>query len=912
MKIKKASAGSGKTYTLAHTYIDLLLQSKDRYAYRHILAVTFTNKATAEMKSRILKDLSELARTDNRAREILTDILHDYSAFAISTIDKFFQQTLKAFSREIGQFSDYQIELDRDSLIKESMDRILDSLTEDKPELVKWIRSTVSESLEHGEKCNIEKSLYEMGRVLKSEDHREMVARLGIDELKIYDKENLDKIRKDCRAVIDGFEKKAAELGVTAEAGAKVKRPGVRAMKAGPAELYELFDEPYKKYNTAVIVNNFIFTLGLAGEFYQEFNNLLKEKNVMCLDESNTILRDIIDGSDAPFVYEKLGVRFDDFLLDEFQDTSNIQWENFLPLLKESESRGGENLIVGDVKQSIYRFRDSDWELLGSKVKEQFPSATEDPMDSNWRSLDEVVHFNNNFFKAASEKLGLDRIYSDVQQKVKSKDQQNGYVRVTFTDDQMAAVLDSVNTARDAGARWRDIAVLVRNKKEGSGIAAELIRNGIPVISDDSLNLKSSIIVRRLVSLLSCLENPDDEVNSFLAESLDVQMPERYHSLMDLCEGLLRELKGVDPVAFDGETLYVQAFMDDLREWSAVNGNNLRYYLKHWEDKEFYIGSPESSDSIRVLTIHKSKGLEFPYLIFPYAEKVDLYTKSVRWCEYDGNIYPVVLSTSSEDTYFAEDFYQERQKQRVDNINLFYVALTRAEKCLHVISKSPTKRCREGLKKAGYEYSNMAEILYEYCGCFDDREYGRMYDFSKMERKSGEAARDFPASYPSFSIGGRLAPSADAADFFGEGGETGASASARRAGIVLHDVLSELDGIGDLEEAMERTVKNGLLSVEESDTYFKLLSERINAHKDWFNAKGRNETALIGADGKEYRPDRVVLGEDSVLIIDYKFGEEMDSYIRQVRGYVRLYSQMGYRNVSGVVWYVKEDKVVNV
>lgn len=912
MNIKKASAGSGKTYALAHTYLDLLLGSKDRYAYRHILAVTFTNKATAEMKSRILRELSDLARTDARAKEILTDILHDYGSFAISTIDKFFQQTLKAFSREIGQFSDYQIELDRDSLIRESMDRILDSLTEDKPELVQWIRSSVTESLEQGERFNLDRALYEMGKVLKSEDHREMALRYGIDETKAYDKANLEKIKSECLTTIKDFETKAASFGIVAEPGKKLSKPGGRALKSAPEGLVELFDGPYKRYNTAVIIRNFIFTLGFAGEFYAEFDNLLKEKNVMCLDESNTILKDIIDGSDAPFVYEKLGVRFDNFLLDEFQDTSNIQWENFLPLLRESESRGGQNLIVGDVKQSIYRFRDSDWELLGSKVHEQFPDACVEPMDSNWRSLAQVVNFNNDFFGSTARKLGLQEIYSDVRQLVKSDDPQPGYVRVTFCDDQMAAVIQSVNMAGKAGARWGDIAILVRNRKEGSNIASELIRNGIPVISDDSLNLKSSVVVRRLVSLLSCLENPEDGINSFLADSLDVSFPECYHSLTDLGENLLRKLKSADPESFDGETLYVQAFMDDLREWTALNGNNLRHYLKHWNEQEFYIGSPESSDSVRVLTIHKSKGLEFPYVIFPYSEKVKLFKNSVRWCGYDGNIYPVELGPSSVDTAFCDDYLEERRKQYVDNINIFYVALTRACKCLHVISGVPSKKFREGMKKGNPEYKNMSELLYEHCGGFEDREYGEMYDFSAMERKSDDGPVDFPAAYPSFDLEGRLAPSADASDFFGEDGVTGVSASARLAGIVLHGILSALERPEDIDIAVSRAVSDGLLPGEDAGEYSALLRDRVNSHREWFETKGRNEVSIIGPDGREHRPDRVVFGDDSVLVIDYKFGEPRSAYRRQVGDYVNLYRSMGYRNVSGVVWYVREDRVETV
>lgn len=271
-----------------------------------------------------------------------------------------------------------------------------------------------------------------------------------------------------------------------------------------------------RQYGT-LIISNLIFSLGLAGEFYREFDALLKEKNIMCLDESNTILRDIIAGSDAPFVYEKLGVRFEDFLLDEFQDTSNIQWENFLPLLRESESRSGKSLVVGDVKQSIYRFRDSDWELLGHKVSEEFRNASVEPLQGNWRSTREVVKFNNAFFEKAADALGLQDIYSDVAQTIEKKEEQGGFVRISFCDEQLEMVLESVETAIRNNARPGDIAILVRKKAEGAKVAEYLISKGYPVLSDDSLNLKSSIVVRRLVSLLSGLDNPDDKINSFLA-----------------------------------------------------------------------------------------------------------------------------------------------------------------------------------------------------------------------------------------------------------------------------------------------------------------------------------------------------------------------------------------------------------
>ena len=926
MKILKASAGSGKTHRLAETYINLLLESRERYAYRHILAVTFTNKATAEMKSRILKDLAARARDDSRAKDILSDILHDYGAFSITTIDKFFQQTLKAFSREIGQFADYQIELDRDSLIAEAMDRILDSLTEDKEDLVEWLKASVLDKLEIGQKFNIDKGLHEIGKRLKSEEHRELAETFGVDDRKAFAKPRLDAIRLECRKVISSFEDAARSLGISVEPGVKVKKPGVKALGAS-AELSELFDKPYRDYCTAVIIGNLIFSLGLAGEFYTEFDALLKEKNIMCLDESNTILRDIIAGSDAPFVYEKLGVRFEDFLLDEFQDTSNIQWENFRPLLKESESHRGHSLVVGDVKQSIYRFRDSDWELLGHKVVEEFPDADVEPLKGNWRSTDTVVNFNNGFFIKAAEYLGLQDIYSDVEQTVMRKEEQSGYVRVSFCEDQLAMVAESIEDAFRSHALPGDIAILVRNRKQGAEIADHLISLGYPVISDDSLNLKSSIVVRRLVSLLSGLDNPEDRINSYLAEELEVAYPESYHSLVDLCESLLRQLEAGDPLTFADETLFIQAFMDDIRSWVDVNGNSIRYYLKHWEEKELYIGSPENSSSIRILTIHKSKGLEAPYVIFPYADKVDFYKSDTHWCHLDtsgsalgdavSGIYPVELGTSSEETLFAPAYREERRKQYVDNINVFYVALTRAKKGLHVISKTPTKKCRESIAKKRPEFSRFSELLYDYVGACEDRTYGTMYDFSKMKRDSESPEKDFPASYPSFPIGGRLAPSADAGDFFGEDGTTGPDASARLRGVVLHDILSSVRVPSDLKGAVDAAVRDGRLSARRGEEAFSLLSERISAHPGWFPSDGasgtpRNEAAVFDACGREFRPDRVVLGGDATMIIDFKFGQEKDSYLRQVGNYVSIYRKMGYPDVKGYLWYVNEDKVIEV
>lgn len=916
MKIIKASAGSGKTYTLSHTYLDFLLQSGDPYAYRHLLAVTFTNKATAEMKERILKDLAIAASGDGekaaRAAHYLISILHDYGAFGVSTIDRFFQQTLRSFARELGQFSSYQVELDKDSLIAEAMDRVLDGVSEDKKELIGWLRQGAMDQIRRSGRFRLDEGLLDMGRRLKSEEYLRLIETTGIDTQKDYSKQRLADIKKLCSRIIRDFEKEAKALGFEPEKGGRIKYPTTKKALADPA-VADFFEKKYPVYATAVIVDRQLYGLGMAREFEAEFDALLQEKNVMPLDESNALLKKIIDGSDAPFVYEKTGTRYAHYMLDEFQDTSRLQWDNFLPLLIDADA-SGQNLIVGDVKQSIYRWRDSDWRLLGSEVQKAFPDASLEVKEDNWRSTRTVVNVNGDFFEYASAAVGLQAMYDKVRQHVKADDSQAGCVRVSFTSDQIEAVLESIADVRSRGARLSDIAILVRGNADGAAVAEALREEGIGFISDDTLDLKGAVTVRRLVSLLSFYDDPSNTVGSFLARSVGVDFPDNYHSLVDFCEFLLRELKAYDTQTYAAETLFVGAFMDMLQDWVTVNGNNVKAFIRQWQEKETcYIGSPSNSDAVRIMTIHKSKGLEFPHVIFPFANKVGLFKSVTRWCALDGGgtalghgadgIYPVELSGSSLRTLFADAYKQERELQTVDNLNIFYVAMTRASKSLHVIAKCPSKNKAEALKKKrDIEWSNFSEMLYAWCGCSEEWAAGEPYDFSVMKREAKSTGMAFPASFDSIPLGGRLKASQDASDFFGDEGLTGASASGRLKGIQLHAILSSAESADSLPKDLGT-----------ADSC--MLRERLLAHPEWFGSglHVRNELTIFGSDGLRNRPDRVVEHPDgSIDIIDYKFGAQRQSYLRQVRRYMDLYLAMGYGLVRGYVWYVPEDKVVEV
>ena len=1046
LEIMKASAGSGKTYNLAGKYIGLLLKSDDRYAYRHILAVTFTNKATDEMKSRIMKELYVLSTepersgyrslfvpslfpSDNelqkKAEHVLHDILHDYSAFAVSTIDRFFQQTLKAFSREIGQFASYQVELDKESLVAESVDRILDSLTEESGPLLSWLTANVLEQIEAGGRYSLDANLLDMAKRLMSPQRQEAMGAAGVDEEEMCSKERLKVIREKCRDLKDRFRSELryraeAALAVLEQAGVDPKEssngflrqlytysemkddtkleaptPSFMSKASDPDKWFakakaknympkvypfleaplndfmEMFGKNFAVYNTALILDSQLYGLGVADELNRTFKDMMKEKNVLCIDDSNTILKDIIDGSDAPFVYEKLGVRFDHFLLDEFQDTAQVQWQNFYPLLDNSEGQGGENLIVGDVKQSIYRWRGSDWKLLDKTVPAVFERHEEKVLDTNWRSLSAIVGFNNGFFPSAAEiidRMGGDdehrmsSIYADVVQKVAKADKPSGSVSLTFCDrsNELQKVLDSVMEACSHGARLSDIAVLVRSNAIGESVASFLIANGVAVITDDSLRVKNSMMVRRIVSLMSCVENPQDTVGSYLAESLNVDVPEDHMSLTDMAEGIFRSLVNKDESGlWHKEALHVQTFMDCLQEYVSTNGNALRGFLKWWEGENPSISSPSAGDSVRVMTIHKSKGLAFPYVIIPYVEKIELFRRDESWCspdlkgtELEGvaeGVYDVSLSSSSDDTLFAEDYRKERFLQHVDNMNTLYVAMTRPALGMHVIASTPSAKCMKALDSGDLgQFADMSQILYWYASsqCMgggmvrsaDDGverfDAGSFVDFVSFAESDTSDVMTFEveagSEYPSIPLNssmddevyvgerGRLKFSSDSIDFFSSSGEAGYSASRRIRGVVLHDILSRVEVPSDLERAVAESVQSGDLTSDEAGKacgHLENCIAEVRKEYGWFPEGGAeilNEVEIMDSDGAVCRPDRVILSDGKVTIVDYKFGEHRTIYERQLRKYADIWRRMGHADVSAYLWYVQTGEVMRI
>ena len=932
LEIIKASAGSGKTWTLAREYLKILIPTDgtpfDPQAFRHILAVTFTNKATEEMKSRIIDELHKLIqdpgycfpdkepRTEQAreyAEKALTAILHDYGSFSVSTIDRFFQIVMRAFAREINQYASYKVELDTDSVLQQTVDRMLASLDEPgNEELLKWLTDYSLEQIEQGKKWDISGPLYDICKHLVNEEFLRLRRKYGPE---LWDRQTITEFQNRLRIIIDS------------EGEGKVK-------------------------STAKSLNEDIYLLGIVADLYRNLTELLKENNLVLLSESTDVLSRIIDGSDTPFIYEKVGTRYDHFMLDEFQDTSRLQWENFKPLLKDTIDRGEGSLVVGDIKQSIYRFRGSDMNLLHSEVAKLLPNPQDHihTRKENWRSEETIVDFNNKFFCRLNELLQkMDSVKGfaseiagyyqkeDVKQDVaREENKGKGYVRVEFltkgpkkeSPDYWTNIIPSrlkefMEELVSRYPRYSDIAFLVRSNDEGATIAETLLSLNYPVVTEDSLMLSSSKSIKRLAALLTFLADPSNSVNLTLMKELFDEIPNlsaaagESDSLYEICDTLLRKYMPVIP---ESEQPFLFAFLDEVIAYTDKFGSNLTGFVEWWQKSGYQrkISAPKRDDAITVMTIHKAKGLDFQVVVIPFLDEALLRGNPILWCEPQGDfssigLVPVKAKKDLIETIFADDFAKEQKMQCLDAINTAYVAMTRAVKEMYIFAPAP-KLTTKGVIDS--RCNTVATMLYLHLQPANVR-LGEPYDLEFGRKESGDAPVSVPAvqskpvRFRSIPYDERLRLSLKGGEFF-----------STERGIRYHDILSRIDTEADLHGAVADAVREGLLSADEAVEAEKEIGTWIGqvADRHWFDGSWRalNEISIVDAAGEIHRPDRVLvekgkpLGQGKALVIDYKFGEEHDKYRKQVRRYMNLLFQMGYSDVSGLLWYCPKNLVKDV
>lgn len=1078
LTLYRASAGSGKTYKLTEAFLNLLFNNPG--GFKRILAVTFTNKATEEMKTRIVMELYALAdgeksgyleglmkrfdRTElsirSEAKEILIDVLHDYSSFNISTIDRFFQQTMRAFTREIGLQGGYGLEMDERMVLTEAVEMMLNDLQ--KPEnknLLDWLIRFTTDKVENGDSWELRKDILGLSQEIFKESFKEYADKVNEDTAQ---KETLQNYKAKLDGIVKEFEAKVKQLGEkgvslldqyglkfsdfkggsrspfgyfdklasgdwkeptatfcnlvdtldnwsAAKAATEIKSQIESAYHGGlndcVRQIVDLFSNR-ADYLSAVSILRFYYVLAILSDVSKQVSAYRQEKNIMLISDTNELLNKVIDESDAPFIYEKTGVNIDNFMIDEFQDTSSMQWSNFRPLIKNSLAEDRFNLIVGDVKQSIYRFRNSDWTLLDTQIAKDFVSEgiEEQVLEDNWRSCKCIVDFNNAFFALSSRilqgefNLGMEestlnedqqdemshkltkaygKLYQNVAPPFLSQD---GHVKVHFIEEEEVSwkeaaldlMIESLQKLQQDGYRLSDIAVLVRTNSEASLVANKLLEykkenpdspERYEFISDEALFIGSAASVRFMISLLRYLNKPDDETlyklavmehlrleqqNKTITDLADVFAEENVHfdgsvdaelqrlqteSLYEMIEGLVALFAPAIP---DNEQPFVQALLDMIMDYMNRESGDLARFLKWWDDFGYRktIVTPDAQDAIRIMTVHKSKGLGFRAVVMPFTDweiESKGHKAPILWCKpskapfNELTLVPIKYTKDLIKTIFAMDYYHEKLHAYIDNLNTLYVAFTRAKDEMILFAPKAKKDGINSIASLMESVFNMASALPS--KTLEDDEIVNLGDYWDEEQATFEYGDWWHPKYKqgetktvqeiemkrieSIDLGDRLSLRLQDRDIL-IGDEQ------LKYGKLMHEILGEITTQEDIEAAVERMIIAGVITSEEGIRLCELLQKHISKPevKHWFDGslKVLNEIEILSVDDFAKRPDRVMIDQgNQVIVVDYKFGHIKDKlYHYQVRNYVKLIKQMGFKNVKGYLWYIELNQIEQV
>ena len=1078
LTVYKASAGSGKTFTLSVEYIKLLIN--DPTSFRSTLAVTFTNKATEEMKVRILSQLYgiwkrlpdsksyiEKIKTDmdvteefmaERAGMALHNIVNNYSYFRIETIDSFFQSVLRNLARELDLTANLRVELNDYQIERNAVDDLIDNLSED-DQVLAWIMDYIHENLQDDKNWNVigqikkfgenifrefyktnskllNEKLLEEGffkqymsklRNLRNEAEAEIVneAELFFDILNNngIDIQNLSygksgpagyfvKIRSGVydESLItsrvktamdngngDGWVKKTADAELKAIASSKLAPALINAEKTRSRN--------WPIYQSAVLTLRHLNQLRLLNSIENKVRDMNQEANRFLLSDTHTLLHSLIKDSDSPFIFEKIGTQLNNIMIDEFQDTSTVQWQNFKVLLEECMSHSSEqgNLIVGDVKQSIYRWRSGDWRMLNN-IEREFPTMRNmlnvKSLDTNYRSSRRVINFNNAFFTQAAEieyrdltngdelqdentdnsAQQLKKAYSDVEQKVPDFRKQTGYVSVELLpqDDYLEQTLqktaDAVRELLEAGAESSDIAIIVRSNSTIQQLA-EYFAEAMPdvrIVSDEAFRLDSADSVNIIINAMHCLTHNDDKISrTYIAKAYQIRVLGKDNELVDR---LLATEDGVNnalPKQFadntpdllamplyelaeklydifglkniEGEDAYIYAFYDCLTDYLKNNTADIDKFVEEWDDsicsKTIQVNTTQG---IRLITIHKSKGLEFENVIIPFCDWSIEKTNTI-WCSpkvapfNELPLVPVDFNAKQmKGTIFEDDYNDEHLQNCVDNLNLLYVAFTRASQSLYVIARRGNANQRsytieesianmelEGGLLEGDPSDKKSIIKYTY-GTLEtaDKKKATQSDNIFMPQVSNKNVK--MVTYDSHTD---FRQSNKSREFVCDEDDSNSEEKQRLAyiktGRVLHHLFATINTAADIEPSLKKLEIEGL--IEDSnvtcESLRKMLHKRLENKQvaDWFSGRWQlfNECTILDYDEstdtvKEHRPDRVMKDGDKVVIVDFKFGAYRPEYTDQVRRYIALTKGMGYKDVKGYLWFVYTNNIEEV
>ncbi|MCF6278841.1 MAG: UvrD-helicase domain-containing protein [Flavobacteriaceae bacterium] len=1041
-QVYNASAGSGKTFTLVKEYLKILLSTDDIFRFQNILAITFTNKAAAEMKERVLNNLKEFSEgkandmfakiseeistsdkvLQQRSKRVLNSILQNYSAFNITTIDAFTYRIIRNFSFDLGLSLNFEVEMDANSLLEEAVDLLISKIGFDK-DLTKVLIDYSLEKADDDKSWDISHDLREFARVLLNENDIKQLKKLenktvqdftglkkhlrknnkiienrfseiGNKGLEIINSMNLEHndfyrsmLPNHFKNLAQNFEKvkffDESKLRERIEENTFYSKSKSEDIKTAIEEvlpqllgLYSESEKLYQQYTQNNLVLKSLIPLAVLKHINFSLNEIKEQNNIRLNAEFNQLISDKIKDEPAPFIYERLGEKFRYYFIDEMQDTSQLQWQNLIPLIENAltsetiKGNKGNLMLVGDAKQAIYRWRGGKAEQFIdlTEKKNPFPVTKESKnLEINYRSYSEIIDFNNQFYSHISGFLTNEKyqkLYVNGNQQEKTA-KKGGFVQISFVekdkDDEEKElifpkkVLNIIQNL-DSNFALSDVCVLVRKKKEGFAVANYLSENDINIISSETLLLKNNKTVGFIIDLLTFLNNNEDRealANAlyFLNKKIDIQenthdfiaklINKSSQEIFEILKGygfIFNEVEFVSLPFYDSieyvircfnlvstPNAFVLEFLDFVLEYQQKRGSDLSGFLEFWEQKKesLCITTPEGQNAVKIMTIHKSKGLEFPVVIYPYD--LDMYReiKPKVWLDNLDKTAFLNFETSLVDyskklNYtgkFGENLYNERREEiELDSLNLLYVATTRAVEQLYIVTEKKTKI--NDLENARFYSDLFVDFLKSQSNKNSWEADKSEYNFGNSERVLSEKKQkdtdDFISQEVFISSPWKnhdISIVANSSKLWDTD-----QGQAIKYGNLIHEVLSKVKTTEDVESVIQQYIFEGVLNSEEAKSIKEKVFEVVEhpLMKDYFetNVLVFNEQELISKDKKRQIPDRIVVKGNNVVVIDYKTGSQNKKHYLQVKEYSNTLNEMGYEVLEKLLVYIDSNLIV--
>ena len=1094
LKLLRASAGSGKTFNLTLHYLTLLFSGPGKY--KEILAVTFTNKATAEMKERILGALQAIAKGEPsdfkpllkesypelsdqdikaRAQQIYSNILHDFGRFSVSTIDGFVQKVIRSFAFELNLDSGYKLEMNHDK-VKEELVKALNLQMEADPELLEWVTALAIDRISDGKDWNYQRALKDLANEIFKERYypfQEAMLLMGEDRstefnalkqtitsgIKVFNKTlsdqaadlkyifdlsgilpeelarksvnplfKLDKILNEDYTGLPALSVMVDDFDQWPHASLK-DTSGVRQLydelNPGLKKMVAFYQEGAEQYSTWLAIHKNSSYLRLMQEMAQQLKNYRAENKALLISDAQQLLVGITgaDAENPSFIWEKTGNRYKHFLFDEFQDTSTMQWLNFLPLIRnalsEFEGNTAEHLIVGDVKQSIYRWRSGDWRILHSNVKHdlQAHNVAEESLDFNRRSAANIIAFNNflythlpsilqrqlNGVLADTEREDLisywNQEYSQIiasayegsDQKVTPQTLDGGKIEVQFLDKEEDTDTEEESPLAEGhavdkiiellsvhGFSMKDICVLVKTNREAETMISALLDRQddlsaaagktFQVISGDALKISSNLTVQLLINIFRMLVAREDEQAIYRAtcarlynqinnpEGIERKVTLTAQDWMDIANQPIQNLKLYFPEDFcngfesfrqlpmtslmermvqffglgtgsNGHHIpFIMALRDQIGTFAGGGDQGLGMFLEWWDEEGLNKALPaaDDQDAVQIMTIHKSKGLEFKAVIIPFLNwKLNIpsgFIKKILWVDAAAagfesfSTLPVDYSSKLASTAFAREYFEEMLLNYMDTLNTLYVATTRAREYLYLICPKTTLVEKKKESSIKNELQNILLNLFkteEGSGFVLDESllaFGTLKPAIKKETEINEKA----ITVSDYYVNERLT-----AKFNYQKKDDGWFNARQRKGVVLHSILETITDLADLDKLIAVKLQEGLIRRTERDEIKQAIINVISQQEiaGWFKNSDRiiSERDMILEGGEVKRPDKLFVMEDKAVLLDFKFGAPHNKYIEDIKQYRdNLLKMDEFKEIDAYIWYAETGDLLKV